>query len=451
MQNAQAIKSNCIVTPQGVLSGFVAIADSKILFVSEILPPNFNGQILDAQDLAVMPGLIDCHVHINEPGRTSWEGFETATNSAAAGGITTLVDMPLNSLPVTTSIANFKFKLLAAQNKLIVNCGFWGGLVPDNLNEIEDLLSSGVFGLKVFLTHSGIDEFPNATADQIRRVLPILKKYNVPLLAHCELDKPIDAVKMLEQQPTSYQAYLNSRPKDWENKAVQLMVDLCRESQCKIHIVHVSSAEALPIIAKAKAEGLPITAETCPHYLFFNAEDIPDGATQYKCAPPIREKSNNDKLWEALKDGTLDFIVSDHSPAPPELKELTSGNFNKAWGGIAGMQFSLSAVWTEMRKRGFNIVQLSRLMSSNVSSFIGLDHCKGKIQEGYDADLVIWNPDEKVIYNSQNIEHKHKITPYAGIELFGKVKQTYCAGDLIFDNGKLNSQRNGKLLFANKN
>ncbi len=441
-----ALKSKNILTPTGIKSGMVVIEQTKIIAVLKEIDSSFTGSVVDVGESVIMPGLIDCHVHINEPGRTAWEGFETATKAAAAGGITTLIEMPLNASPVTTTASNFEIKQAAAKGKLNVNCGFWGGVVPDNLNELDTLLKSGVYGLKAFLTHSGIDDFPNTTAEQLRKALLILKKYDMPLLVHCELDAPNMDAHLLEENPKNYHAYLKSRPKSWENNAVQLMIDLCRETRARVHLVHISSAEALPLIVAAKREGLPLTAETCPHYLFFNAEQIPDGATEFKCAPPIREKENNEKLWSALKDGTLDFVVTDHSPAPPNLKEIESGNFKKAWGGIAGLQFSLPAMWTGMKHRGFSIQELSNLMSENVANFMKMNSHKGKIEKGYDADLVIWNPNKKFKIKTEQIQHRHKITPYAGLELYGQVEQTFVNGIKVFDHENFIHLNQGKLL-----
>jgi len=443
-----AIKSKNIFTPKGLLNGFVIVNGTKILDVVEKLNSAFVGTIEECNDCVVMPGLIDPHVHINEPGRSHWEGFETATKAAAAGGITSLIEMPLNASPVTTNTKNFKIKLDATHNKLSVNCGFWGGVIPDNETDLEQLLCSGVFGLKAFLTHSGIDDFPNTSAIHLRKALQILKKHKLPLLVHCELEATNPNAELLNQHPNSYLAYLASRPKSWENNAIQLMIDLCRESNSRVHIVHVSSSEALPLIAAAKKEGLPITAETCPHYLFFDSESIHDGATEFKCAPPIRERQNNEKLWQALLDGTLDFVASDHSPAPPDLKEMQSGNFKKAWGGIASLQFSLPALWTAAKERGIEVGGISNWMSSNVSNFLKLDKTKGKIEKGFDADIVVWNPNKKFKVSAEMILHRHKITPYLGKELYGCVEQTYLNGRKVFDAGKFLNLNTGTVLMA---
>ncbi|TCJ19620.1 allantoinase AllB [Flaviaesturariibacter flavus] len=377
---------------------------------------------LDAGNSVLMPGVIDVHVHVNEPGRTEWEGFATATRAALAGGITTIVDMPLNASPVTTTLAAFEEKLAASRDKLFANVGFYAGLVPGNGGEIESLINAGVLGVKAFLTHSGIDEFPNVTAADLEAVAPLLARRNVPLLAHCELDEA-GTKAALELDPRSYAAYLASRPKVWENRAVEMVIDLCRRHRCPVHIVHVSSAEALPLIAAAKAEGLPLTAETCPHYLLFDAESIPDGQTIYKCAPPIRERANNEKLKAALGDGTLDLVASDHSPAPPDIKELQTGNLLKAWGGIAGLQFLLPASWTALR----NVLTLEEfipLLTEAPANFLRAGHRKGYLRAGYDGDLVIWNPEEQFVTSVAGLKHRHKISPYLDRQLYGKVQHT---------------------------
>lgn len=449
------IKSKNILTPSGFIDGYVIIAGGKIVDVipdnnlensSSPFSKNWDGT--NVGEKIVMPGIIDPHVHINEPGRTEWEGFDTATKSAAAGGITTMIEMPLNATPVTTTKSSFAVKLAAAKNKIHVNCGFWGGVVPDNINDLEELLENGVFGLKAFLTHSGIDDFPNTNAEHLRKALTILKKHAKPLLVHCELDSVHDDLKLLEQHPTSYSAYLKSRPKSWEDKAIKLMIDLCRETGAHVHIVHLSSANSIEQIRKAKAEGLPLTVETAQHYLFFNAEDIPDAATQYKCAPPIRESENNEKLWSALLDGTIDFIATDHSPAPPASKEIESGNFKKAWGGIAGLQFSLPVVWTKMKEKNIPVQNMLKWLCENPGKLCGLNYSKAKIEKGLDADLVVWSPEKKFKAEQKDILHRHKITPYLNRELFGVVEQTYIGGKKIFDNGSFINLNAGKILLS---
>ncbi|GAA4332050.1 allantoinase AllB [Flaviaesturariibacter amylovorans] len=368
---------------------------------------------IDARFHMVIPGLIDVHVHVNEPGRTHWEGFETATKAALQSGITTIVDMPLNASPVTTSVAALEAKKEASRDKMYTNVGFYGGLVPGNLHEIGPLIEAGVLGIKAFLTHSGIDDFPNVTEADLEAAAPLLAQHNVPLLLHCELDEP-GTREALKHSPRSYAAYLASRPKDWEDRAVAMAIDVCRRFCCPVHIVHVSSASALPLIAAAKAEGLPLTAETCPHYLLFNAENIADGNTLYKCAPPIRERANNELLKAALRDGILDLIASDHSPAPPELKMLDSGNLLEAWGGIAGLQYLLPASWTALADV-LTPEQFIPLLTEAPARLLRLDNRKGFIRVGYDADLTLWSPgsaDWKIRPVSGAVLHRHKTTPY---------------------------------------
>ena len=443
------LHSTQILTENGFKDATLLIKDGLISDVvdGKINSPGFP--IEDVGDLIVMPGIIDSHVHINEPGRTEWEGFETITKAAIAGGITTLVDMPLNSSPVTISAKTLQEKISAAQGKLYCNCGFWGGIVPDNLDKLEELIESGVLGIKAFLTHSGIDDFPNVTISDLKIGMPIIAKHNIPLLAHCELDELHPGIEAFEKNPTSYKAFLDSRPKTWEDKAIELMIPLCEAFNCHVHIVHLSSANSIEQIKIAKAKDLPLTVETCPHYLYFCAEEIPNGNTLFKCTPPIRERENNEKLWKAIKDGTIDFIVTDHSPATPELKKIESGNLKQAWGGIAGIQFSLPIIWTAAKKRGFTINQIADLMSSNIAEFIGYGATKGKLKKGYDADIVVWDPEQKFIVEKDAIHYRHKITPYIGQELYGVVKQTYVAGKKVYENGKFISLPQGKILLRN--
>ena len=397
----------------------------------------------DAGNDVLMPGIIDAHVHINEPGRTDWEGFDTATQAAAAGGITTIVDMPLNAIPVTTSAKAFNEKLAASTNKLHVNVGFYGGLIPGNQENLEGLMQAGVLGIKCFLTHSGIDEFPNVGEKEIDAAMPVIAKYRLPLLAHCELES--DCVNELAQFSTSYKTYLASRPKQWENDAIDLMIQLCRKHHCKTHIVHVSSAEALIKIQQAKKEDLPITAETCAHYIYFNADDIPDANSLYKCAPPIREKENNELLKDALVNGVLDFITTDHSPAPPDIKEIETGNLQKAWGGIAGLQFLLPAAWTAMKEK-ISIEKFIPLLTEHPAEFLQVDKQKGKLAVGYDADLIVWSPEEKFEVKAGDILHRYNCSPYNGQHLFGTVQQTIVNGITVFQNKEIVQKNAGQWL-----
>jgi allantoinase len=348
-----------------------------------------------------------------------------------AGGITTLVDMPLNSTPVTTTVPAFEEKLLSAANKLYTNCGFWGGVVPHNDGEIAGLISKGVLGFKAFLTHSGIDDFPNASESDLRKVMPALARQQLPLLVHCELSGP----QLPVHDPRSYREYLASRPRQWENNAISLMIQLCEAYNCPVHIVHLSSSNALGQIAQAKVKGLPLTVETAQHYLYFNAEEIRDGQTQFKCAPPIRERENNNLLWEGLQAGIIDFVATDHSPAPPELKHLQSGDFSKAWGGIISLQLALPVLWTAARKRNITPPQILQWLCEKPAHLAGMHTRKGKIAPGYDADLVVWDPDKQFTVTSQTLYHRHKMTPYLGETLYGVVEQTYLRGVKVFDQG----------------
>lgn len=409
------------------------------------------GKSAGATDLGndiLMPGVIDAHVHINEPGRTAWEGFVTATQAAAAGGITTVADMPLNASPVTTSVPALNEKIEAAKEKLYINVALYGGLVPGNQVDLEPLLRSGVSGIKCFLVHSGIDEFPNVTEKDLERAMPLIARYQLPLLAHCEIYDQEEKTE-LSDNPGSYKAYLASRPKKWENDAVALMIRLCRKYNCPVHIVHVSSAEALTLIAAAKAEGLPLTAETCTQYIYFDAESIPDNNTLFKCAPPIREKENNKMLKEALATGILDFITTDHSPAPPDIKETESGNLQKAWGGIAGLQFLLPASWTAL-KDSISLEKFIPLLTSSPARFLKATG-KGEIKAGHDADFVIWSPDDKFEVKMQDIRHRHKLSPYTGHQLYGVVKQTIVGGKVVYEHNQGNTGiKAGKLIFSER-
>jgi allantoinase len=420
----------------------ILISDGKIETIQS--GPIGSNDVEDFGNSIIMPGVIDAHVHVNEPGRTEWEGFDTATQAAAAGGTTTIVDMPLNTSPVTTTVNSLRQKLDATRGKLNVNCGFYGGVVPGNIVDIEGLVKHGVSGIKAFLTHSGIDEFPNVGLNELNAIMPLLAKYKLPLLVHCELSDN-DHAEELAANPSSYKAYLNSRPKEWENKAIQFMIGLCRRHQCPVHIVHVSSAEALELIKNAKQEGLPLTAETCPHYIFFNAEEIPDGNTIYKCAPPIREAANNSQLKLALKNGVLDFLATDHSPAPPELKQVNSGNLLKAWGGIAGLQFLLSASWTAL-KNEMDLEYFIPLLTENPAAFLQLQHRKGHVRQGYDADLVCWDPGESFEVKQDCLFHKHKISPYVSCSLSGKVKKTWVNGNEVFNGDQIINKNQGQCL-----
>ena len=438
-----AIRSRRVATPTGVREAAILIQDGRIVGVGR--PDRLPGStaVEDSGDLLVLPGLVDTHVHINDPGRADWEGFATATAAAAVGGITTLVDMPLNSDPVTTTPGALAAKRDAARGRLRVDCGFFGGLVPGNADQIEPLADAGVLGFKAFLCHSGIDEFPNVTEADLRLAMPILARRGLPLLAHAEL-VPESAASMDPANPRSYAAWLDSRPESWELEAIRLLIGLCRQTRCRVHIVHLATAKALPMIAEARLEGLPLTVETCPHYLTFASEQIPDGDTRFKCAPPIRSAANCEGLWEGLRSGTIDTIGTDHSPAPPALKHLDSGDLARAWGGISSLQISLPAVWTEARRRGFGAEDLARWMAARPAGLVGLSGRKGAIAPGFDADLAIVDPETRFVVDPAALLHRHPATPYERRELVGRVVATYLRGTRIASDGHLEGDPSGR-------
>jgi allantoinase len=377
--------------------------------------------------VVLMPGLVDSHVHICEPGNTDWEGFATATLAAAAGGITTLVDMPLDSVPSTVTVAALDLKREAARGQCHVDVGFWGGLIPGNIRELAPLRRAGVLGFKCFLADSGSDDFPQVGALEMERALGVLRGLGAPLLVHAE-NAEADA-SMPAVRGRHYADYLASRPRGIENLAVCQVIEAARRSGGRAHVVHLSSSDALPMIASARREGVAVTAETCPHYLILAAEEIADGATACKCSPPVREGANRELLWSGLGDGTLGFVVSDHSPATPAMKEVVSGDFGAAWGGISSLQLGLPLVWTAARRRGFSLRDVARWMSAGPARLAGL-HRKGAIAAGYDADFCVFAPDESFTVDQHDIRHRHRITPYTGRELDGVVRATFLRGEL---------------------
>ncbi len=448
IMSLQIIRSRNVVTPSGVRETAIHFENGKILHVGDWTDTPDGANLIDVGDLVVMPGLVDSHVHVNEPGRTEWEGYETATKAAAAGGVTTIVDMPLNSIPATTTKYAFEEKLAAARGKCSVDVAFWGGVVPGNVNELGPLVTQGVRGFKCFLIHSGVDEFPHVTTSDLRIAMPEVARLDSVLLVHAELEGPIEAAtaSIAGHDPRSYATFLRSRPRAAEDAAVAMMIELSRETGARVHIVHHSSSDSLDLLRTARSEGLPITVETCPHYLTLAAEDITDGDTHFKCCPPVRERENREKLWEAVADGTIDMIVSDHSPCTPELKKRESGDFMDAWGGISALQFSLPVMWTNFRSRGFGLDDMARLMSQAPAKLAGLENRKGKFAPGFDADIVVWDPDERFTLLPELIEHRHKLTPYSGRELSGKVVATYVGGTEVFTNGEFANTIVGKLI-----
>ena len=438
-----AIASQRVLTLEGEKPAAILIKGEKILDVVSIENIPENCPTEDMGNNVIMPGLVDAHVHINEPGRTDWEGFETATKAAAAGGITTIVDMPLNCIPVTTTVDALNQKIIATKDQLWIDCGFYGGLIPDNIQDLESLADAGVLGFKAFLSPSGIDEFPNISEKHLREALHILAKKGIPVLVHAELENGATS----SEENKTYKYFQESRPKSWENNAIKLLIQLCREFNVHIHIVHLSSADILPEIAQTRKDGFPLTVETCPHYLHFSSERISDGDTRFKCAPPIWNGENRENLWAGLEEGIINFITSDHSPCTPELKNLEAGNFEKAWGGISSLQFALPVIWTECKQRGYSLEQLINWMSKQPAKFIGKDQQKGQISPGFDADLVCWNPDKKYIIKKEVIHHKNKLTPYEGESLYGVVNATFLRGQKVYENGQFLGKSKGKIIF----
>ena len=443
-----AIRSKRVVTPEGVRAATVQIRNGTITAIAGHNDLPSGKHIYDAGESVVMPGLVDTHVHINEPGRADWEGFETATRSAAAGGVTTLVDMPLNSIPATTTAAALESKRAAARKKCSVNVGFWGGVVPGNAGELRALHRAGVFGFKCFLVPSGVPEFAHVNENDLRAALAELAALDMPLMVHAEMPGPIDEAtsKVRNSDPTKYRTWLLSRPPSAETEAVELMIRLAREFNARVHIVHLSSDLSVPLIQRAKKEGLRITAETCPHYLFFASRSIRSGQTEFKCAPPFRDLQTRKKLWAALGKGAIDFVVSDHSPSPPALKCLDTGDFIRAWGGISSLQLGLPAVWTKMRQSNDSLKRLARWMCSGPAHLAGLEKYKGAIAVGCDADIVVWNPEKRFVVKPGMLLHRHKLTPYAKQSLRGVVEATFLRGEMIYDRGRFLGTPEGRLL-----
>ncbi|MGB0033866.1 MAG: allantoinase AllB [Candidatus Acidiferrales bacterium] len=460
MQNPTNSATNPAINPDLVVRGKrVVVAESKRAAAIHIRGGMISAvtafddipagcPVHEAGESVVMPGIVDTHVHINEPGRTEWEGFSTATRASAAGGVTTLIEMPLNSIPATTTASAYREKVAAAAGKLWVDVGFWGGVVPGNTAEIGPLWDAGVFGFKCFLAPSGVDDFPHVTEENLRAAFPELAATGAPLLAHAELPGSIEGAvaKLAKAAPRRYATWLASRPRAAENEAIALLLRLGCEFKVHVHIVHLSSSDAIAQLQKAKSDGVAVSVETCPHYLTFAAEEIAEGATEFKCAPPIRERENREKLWAALADKTIDMIATDHSPCPPAMKLSEEGDFLRAWGGIASLELSLPAVWTEARSRGYAVPHISGWMCGGPARLAGLAKRKGAIAVGCDADLAIWNPDAKFVVEPARLHHRYKLTPYAGRELAGVVETTFLRGRKIFDRGEFSASPIGQVL-----
>lgn len=416
------LSSTRVVLPDGIRAAAIHFEDGKVVAIE-------NATTFTHGDLVIMPGLVDSHVHVNEPGRTEWEGYETATRAAAAGGITTIVDMPLNSIPPTTTVANLETKIAALQGKCFVDVALWGGAIPGNERELRPMIAAGARGFKCFMVESGVDEFPYVKEPELRAAANQLAGTAAPLLAHAELEGPIIAAGAATAgaDPNDYRTYLNSRPPQAEDEAIELLVRVCRDTGAQIHIVHLSSASAISIVAKARKQGLPISAETTPHYLHFAAETIPPYRTEFKCAPPIRSSENREELWRGLGDRAIQLVVSDHSPCTPELKK---SDFMKAWGGIASLQFVLPIIWSGAQQRGYSLSDLARWVCAAPARLARLKQ-KGTIAKGHDADFVIWSPEEQFTIEASMIRHRHKVTPYMGATLSGAVKETWLRGEPI--------------------
>jgi allantoinase len=444
----QAFLSRRTVTPEGILPRAVLVDGEQIQAIVPFdqVPP--HAQIHDFSDAAILPGLVDSHLHINDPGRAEWEGFYHATRAAAAGGYTFLVDMPLNCLPATATVTALEMKREAARGKCRVDWGAWGGVVSDNQEHIEALAAAGVLGFKCFLIDAGIEGFTMVTERELREALPHVARTGLPLLVHAELAGPVDAATaaLADADWRSYATYMNSRPDQAELSAIRLLLSLCREYLFRLHIVHLSTSEALPMLNAARAEGLPISVETCPHYLHLAAETIADGATLNKCAPPIRSRDNREKLWQGLRDGAIDLIATDHSPCPPAMKRLEEGSFKTAWGGISSLSLALSLMWTEASQRGFTLSDIARWMAEGPAELAGFGSRKGRIAAGYDADFVVFDPGAEFVVTEDRLYYRHAVSPYLGEKLRGIVKATYLRGKIVFEAGKFPGENLGREL-----
>ena len=439
-----AIRGERVLTERGLRPATMNIRDGRITSITDANAAPESGTVVDAGNDVVMAGLVDTHVHVNEPGRTEWEGFATATHAAAAGGVTTLFDMPLNSIPATTTLAALNAKRDAARGRIAVNVGFIGGVVPGNAGDLAALHAAGVRLFKCFLVPSGVDEFPAVDEHDLRVALPILASLDATLLVHAELPERITPVP--NGNPRYYATYLASRPDSAESEAVALVVRLAEEFRARVHIVHVSSAQSLPVIRAARARGVRVTCETCPHYLHFVDTDIQHGSTEFKCAPPIRDAATRQALWRALVDGEIDLVATDHSPCPPAMKDQEHGDFFQAWGGIASLQLGLPAVWHEARTLGATVERIAQWMSSAPARLARLEGSKGRLAPGFDADIVIWNPEAPVVVDELTLHHRHPLTPYRGRTLTGQVTATYVGGVEVFRDGSFVAEQSGRLI-----
>ena len=444
----KAFLSRRVVTPDGIKTAAVLVQDGRILDVvlSDQLPAQIS--VKDFGEAVLLPGLVDSHVHINEPGRTEWEGFRTATRAAAAGGYTLLVDMPLNCLPATTTVAALEAKRAAASGQCYVDWRAWGGVVSDNQEHLEGLAAAGVPGFKCFLIHPGIDGFTMVNERELRVVLPHLARTGLPLLVHAELPGPVDAAtrRLAGADWSKYTTYLQSRPDEAELSAIQLMISLCREYHFRLHIVHLATSQALDMLRAAKSEGLPVSVETCPHYLHFSSDKIPDGQTLFKCAPPVRSQENRENLWQGLQEGVIDLVATDHSPCPPEMKRIDERNFRLAWGGISSLSLALPVMWSEASGRGFTLIDIARWMAEGPARLAGSEPQKGRIAKNFDADFVVFEPEAEFTATEDRLFYRHRVSPYLGEKLCGVVKATYLRGECVFADGKFPGEPGGREL-----
>ena len=441
-----AFVSQQVVTAGRIQPAAILVEGEEIL---SVVPPNQVPAGIEVHDFgqaAILPGLLDSHVHINDPGRTDWEGFETATRAAAAGGYTMLVDMPLNCVPATTAVPALEEKRAAALGRCHVDWAAWGGVVHDNQDAIASLAAAGVRGFKCFLIDSGVDSFGMVSEQQLKAALPHVARTGLPLLVHAELPAPIDKANnaLMQADWKRYETYLRSRPSEAELSAIRLLLSLCREYKFRLHIVHLSTSQALIELRAARSEGLAVTVETCPHYLHLASETIADGATLNKCAPPIRGRENREQLWQGLRDGIIDLIATDHSPCPPHMKHLDKGTFKTAWGGIASLSIALPLIWTEVSQRGLSLLDIVRWMAEGPARLAGCQTRKGKIAAGYDADLVVFDPHSEFLVNEQRLYYRHPVSPYLGEKLRGVVKATYLRGKLVFADGEFSGVPAGR-------
>lgn len=418
------------MTPTGTRPADVVVANGRIV---EVVAPTGEADV-DLGSNALLPGCVDVHVHINEPGRTHWEGFETATRAAAAGGTTTLVDMPLNSVPSTTTVEAFEAKLEAAEGKLTVDVGYWGGVVPNNVEDLRGLWDRGVLGFKCFMIDSGVDEFAWVTVEDLDRAMPVLAELGAPLLAHAELAEPILAIGAgAEANPMSYGWWLDRRPQLAEVQAIRALAALSERHGCRAHVVHLAAPEAFELLREVREKNPKFTVETCAHYLTFAAEEVPDGATEFKCAPPIRQGSVREELWRALGSGLIDFVTTDHSPSPMDLKSPDEGRFDESWGGVPSVQLLLSATWTGASARGFSLDDVARWVAERPARFAGLADRKGCIAVGYDADMVAFDSEAEWVVEREGMYHRHQYTPYEGRKLRGRIMRTWLRGSEVWD------------------